>query len=33
VLTSEVRESPANSAFRARERVVEFLRERINPAT
>jgi dienelactone hydrolase len=33
VLTSEVRESPANSAYRARERVVEFLRERISPAT
>ena len=26
VLTEEVRENPPNSAFRARERVVEFLR-------
>jgi dienelactone hydrolase len=31
VLTGEVRESPENSAFRARERVVEFLRERLTP--
>ena len=30
VLTSEVRESPANSAFNARARVVEFLQERIS---
>ncbi len=29
VLTGEVRESPANSAFAARERVVGFLRERL----
>jgi len=30
VLTSEVRENPANGAYRARERVVEFLRQRIS---
>jgi dienelactone hydrolase len=32
VLTSEVREEPANSALDARARVVAFLRERIAPA-
>ena len=31
VLTSEVRENPQNSAFRARARVAEFLHERISP--
>jgi dienelactone hydrolase len=30
VLTGEVRENPANSAFAARERVVTFLRERLS---